>query len=180
MDDIAIATLLKDQTKHIVMVHDLFHILAAHGLHLKLSKSVFLQPQMDFLGVRINKDGVAVDPAKLAGLSEYPRMLYTLKQARGFLGCVGYSHIFCKDFSTIAEPITRLIRKDAPFVCGPEQQAAQEEIIHRITNSPVLARPDPSWQFELETDTSQIGMGAILYQLDPPVTLADGTQKPGA
>jgi hypothetical protein len=72
MDDIAIATLLKDQTTHIAMIHDLFYILAAHGLHLKLSKSVFLQPQMDFLGVRINKDGVAVDPAKLAGLYEYP------------------------------------------------------------------------------------------------------------
>jgi hypothetical protein len=108
MDDIAIATLLKDRAKHIAMVHDLFHILAAHGLHLKLSKSVFLQPQMDFLGVRINKDGVAVDPAKLAGLHEYPQILYTLKQARGFLGCAGYSRIFCKDFSTIAEPITRL------------------------------------------------------------------------
>jgi hypothetical protein len=34
---------------------------------------------MDFLGVRINKDGVAVDPVKLAGLREYPWMLYTLK-----------------------------------------------------------------------------------------------------
>jgi hypothetical protein len=81
MDDIAIATLLKDKVKHIAMIHDLFHILAAHGLHLKLSKSVFLQPQMDFLGVRINKNGVAVDPAKLAGLHEYLRILYTLKQA---------------------------------------------------------------------------------------------------
>jgi hypothetical protein len=72
MDDITIATLLKDKVKHIAMVHDLFHILAAHGLHLKLSKSVFLQPQMDFLRVRINKDGVVVDLAKLAGLHEYP------------------------------------------------------------------------------------------------------------
>jgi hypothetical protein len=42
MDDIAIATLLVDKTLHIKMIHDLFHILAAHGLHLKLSKSVFL------------------------------------------------------------------------------------------------------------------------------------------
>jgi hypothetical protein len=42
-------------------------------------KSVFLQPQMDFLSVWINKDGVLVNPAKLAGLREYPQMLYTLK-----------------------------------------------------------------------------------------------------
>jgi hypothetical protein len=51
MDDIAIATLLIDMALHIKMIHDLFLILAAHGLHLKLSKSVFLQPQIDFLGV---------------------------------------------------------------------------------------------------------------------------------
>jgi hypothetical protein len=144
MDDIAIATLLKDKVKHIAMVHNLFHILATHGLHLKLSKLVFLQPQMNFLGVCINKDGVAVNPAKLAGLREYPQTLYTLKQARGFLGCAGYSHIFCRNFSTIAKPITRLTRKDIPFMWGPEQQAVQEEIIHRITNSPILACPDPS------------------------------------
>jgi hypothetical protein len=79
MDDIAIATLLKDKARHIAMIHDLFYILAAHGLHLKLSKSVFLQPQIDFLGVHINKDGVTVDPAKLAGLCEYPQILHILK-----------------------------------------------------------------------------------------------------
>ena len=81
MDDIGIATLLVDIAIHIEMIHDLFCILAAHGLHLKLSKSVFLQPQMDFLGVRISKNGVTVDPAKIAGLKEYPRVLHNLKQA---------------------------------------------------------------------------------------------------
>jgi hypothetical protein len=91
MDDIAIATLITEMALHIAMVHDLFLILTTHGLHLKLSKSVFLQPQMDFLGMWINKDGVAVNLVKLAGLREYPQMLYTLKQARGFLGCAGYS-----------------------------------------------------------------------------------------
>jgi hypothetical protein len=37
--------------------------------------------------------------------------------------------MFCKDFSTIAKPITCLTRKDIPFIWGPKQQAAQEEII---------------------------------------------------
>ena len=179
MDDIAIGTLYKELDLHIEMIIDLFNILAAHGLHLKLSKSVFMQPQMDFLGVCISKDGVTVDPAKVAGLREYPRTLYNLRQARGFLGCAGYHRMFCKDYSIIAEPIFRLTKKDMPFEWGPEQQAAQEEIIKRITNSPVLARPDPTKQFELETDASLIGTGAVLYQRDPPITLPDGTQKPG-
>ena len=179
MDNIGIATLLVDIHIHIAMVHDLFWILAAHRLHLKLSKSIFLQPQMDFLGVHISKDGVTVDPAKVTGLREYPRTLHNLKQVRGFLGCAGYHRMFCKNFSIITAPLFHLTKKDVPFTWGKEQQDAQEQIITLITNVPVLARPDPSRQFELETDASLIGTGAVLYQQDPPITLPDGTQKPG-
>jgi hypothetical protein len=46
--------------------------------------------------------------------------------------------MFCKDFSTIANPITYLTRKDKPFIWGLEQQVVQEEIIQCITNSPIL------------------------------------------
>ena len=49
MDDIAISTLYKELDLHIEMIVDLFEILAAHGLHLKLSKSVFMKPQMSRL-----------------------------------------------------------------------------------------------------------------------------------
>ena len=87
--------------------------------------------------------------------------------------------MFCKDFSIIAAPLFCLTKKDVPFTWGKEQQDAQEQIITLITNAPVLARPDPSRQFELETDASLIGTGAVLYQRDPPITLPDSTQKPG-
>jgi hypothetical protein len=79
---------------------------------------------MDFLGVQISKDGVTVDPAKVAGLREYPRVLHNLKQVRGFLGCTGYHRMFCKNFSIIAAPLFCLTKKDTPFVWGKEQQDA--------------------------------------------------------
>ena len=81
MDDIGIATFLKDLDLHIAIIHDLFDVLAEHRLHLKLSKSTFMQPQIDFLGVHISKEGVTVDPAKIAGLKDWPRDLKNLKQA---------------------------------------------------------------------------------------------------
>ena len=115
MDDIGIATLLVDIHIYITMIHDLFCILTAYGLHLKLSKLVFLQLQMNFLGVRILKDGVMVNPAKVAGLREYPRTLHNLKQVQGFLGCAGYYRMFCKNFSIIATPLFCLTKKDIPF-----------------------------------------------------------------
>jgi len=46
MDDCGFGTLLKDLALHIEIIHFLFDLLAKHGLHLKLSKLVFLQPQM--------------------------------------------------------------------------------------------------------------------------------------
>jgi len=129
-----------------------------------------MQPQMDFLGVRISKDGVTVNPAKIAGLAEYPRNILNLRQARGFLGVAGYHRMFVKNFSTIAAPITCLMGKDVPFEWGPKQLEAQNKIIHAITHIPVVVKLDPSQQFELEVDASQISTGAILYQQDPPTT----------
>ena len=179
MDDCSISTLSKDLATHIEIIHFLFDLLAKHRLHLKLSKSVFLQPQMDFLGVRISKDGVTVDLAKVTGLHNYPHDILNLRQARGFLGITGYHRMFCKNFSTIAAPITKLTGKDIPFEWGPAQYEAQDKIIMLITNAPVLVKPDPSRQFELEVDALQIGTGAILYQRDPPMIRADSTEKPG-
>ena len=139
MDDIGITTLLLEMALHVQMIYDLSLILIAHGLHLKLSKSVFMQNQMDFLRVCINKDGITVNPVKVAGLCKYPRELHNLKQVQGFLGCAGYHCMFCKNFSTLAEPLTKLTKKDAPFIWRKEQQDAQEAIIQLITHAPILA-----------------------------------------
>jgi len=75
MDDCGIGTLLKDFKLHVEIIHFLFDLLTYHGLHLKLSKSIFMKPQMDFLGVRISKEGATVNPAKVARLRDYPHIL---------------------------------------------------------------------------------------------------------
>jgi len=115
MDDCGIGTLLKDFKLHIEIIHFLFDLLARHGLHLKLSKSIFMQPQMDFLGIRISKEGATVNPAKVAGLRDYPCKLKDKWQVCGFLGVAGYHCMFCPNFSIIAAPLTALTRKDVPF-----------------------------------------------------------------
>jgi len=51
MDNFGLGTTLKDLDFHIKIINFLFDLLVEHGLHLKLSKSIFMQPQMDFLGV---------------------------------------------------------------------------------------------------------------------------------
>jgi len=87
--------------------------------------------------------------------------------------------MFCANFSIITTPLTKLTGKTVPFKWGQEQKNAQEKLITLITNTPVLVKPDPSRQFELETDASQIGTGAILYQCDPPPKNNNGTERLG-
>ena len=106
MDDFGLGTMLTDLNFHIEIIHFLFNLLAEHSLHLKLSKSIFMQPQMDFLGIQISKHSTTIDPAKIAGITEYPCNILNLRQARGFLGVTSYHRIVVKNFSIIAAPIT--------------------------------------------------------------------------
>ena len=179
MDNIAIATLLVDIAIHIAMIYHLFEILAEHGLHLKLSKSVFVQPQMDFLGARISKAGTSIDPAKIAGIAEWPEELTTVKQVRTFLGVCSYHHMHIPRFSAIAAALTRLTGKDIPFEWMDECCQAVCDLKKAVTTAPVLIRPNIEKQFELEVDTSAIATGGILYQRDVPTILPSGKEKPG-
>ena len=179
MDDIGIAMKLLEWALHEEMIDDLFDILAEHRLHLKLSKSVFMQSQMDFLGVCINKDGVTIDPAKIAGITEWLEEITTVKGIRAILGVCGYHRMFIPRFSFIAAPLFRLTHKDVPFVWDEDCRQAVRNLKKAVTTAPVLVRPDPTRQFELEVDASAIATGAILYQRDPPVTLPSGKTKPG-
>ena len=115
MDDYGLGTLAKDEQLYIEILHYAFNLLAKNRLHLKLSKSIFMQPTMDFLGVHINKNSATIDPAKIAGITEWPEDIKTLKGACSFVGMLGYHHMFIPRFSSITAPITCLFSKSVPF-----------------------------------------------------------------
>ena len=54
----------------------------------------------------------------------------------------GFYHRFVKDFSTIASPLHALSKKNAPFVWGPSQDSAFNELKNFDTHAPVLALPN--------------------------------------
>ncbi len=50
------------------------------------------------------------------------------------------------------------------IVGRPEHQAALEDLIRHITNSPIMAYPDFNLPYIVHTDSSEKGLGAVLYQ----------------
>ena len=93
----------------------------------------------------------------------------TLKQLRGFLGLTGYYRKFVKDYASIAQPLTHLLRKDTPYEWKAEQQDALDKMKKIMTEAPVLVLPDPEKEFHIYTDASCYAVGAVLTQNDKPV-----------
>jgi len=56
-----------------------------------------------------------MDPAKVAGVAEWPT-LRTLKELQAFLGLCNFYQRFIENYSTIARPLFDLTKKDTPFI----------------------------------------------------------------
>ncbi|XP_059294521.1 uncharacterized mitochondrial protein AtMg00860-like [Lycium ferocissimum] len=71
------------------------------------------------------------------------------KGVRSFLGHVGFYRRFIKDFSKIANPMCKLLKKEAKFVFDDKCRKAFDELKERLTTAPVIVTPDLSLPFEL-------------------------------
>ena len=69
--------------------------------------------------------------------------------------------------NTSAASMFVLMRKDTPFEWGPQQNAAFHELKQVLCKDPVLAAPNTEMSFILDTDASNTGLGAVLWQLTP-------------
>ena len=88
----------------------------------------------------------------------------TVRGIRKFLGFTGYYQHFIQDYSKIACPLLALTHKDTPWSWSSEQQTAFETLRDKMCMCPVLRQPDFKKTFYVHTDTSALGLGAILSQ----------------
>jgi hypothetical protein len=61
-----------------------------------------MQPQITLLEWLVTGKGLCIDPSKVTGILEWPRMLTTVKQVSKTLGVLGYQHPFIQGCASIA------------------------------------------------------------------------------
>ena len=81
------------------------------------------------------------------------------------MGMASWYREFLKHFTTIANPLTALTKKDWRCEWGDAQQEAFERIKELIASAPVLARPAFDAQFVVQTDARDTGIGAVQLQV---------------
>jgi hypothetical protein len=129
------------------------------------------------LGHIISAQGIATDPAKIRAIVEWPTPTDT-KQLRSFLGLAGYYRRFVRHFALIAKTLTSLLKNDTLFVWTDEHEAAFQTLKQALTEAPVLAVPDFSKKFCIETDACKSGVGAILMQERHPLPISTNRWVP--
>lgn len=162
LDDLLVCT--PDFETHCVMVKEVFKRLKNAGLKINEEKCEFGCTEVRYLGYLVNQDGMCADPERVSSVLDFPSP-HNVKTLRSFLGMAGWYRRFIKDFSTLVSPLTQLLKKNIRWEWGQSQEAAFKEIKRLLTSTPILARPDFSLPFTLCTDASNVGLGAVLTQI---------------
>ncbi|KAL7868740.1 hypothetical protein SRHO_G00101240 [Serrasalmus rhombeus] len=138
--------------------------ISAAGLKLHPDKCCFMRRELEFLGHRIGGEGISTMEEKVQVVQDWPTPS-NLRELKSFIGLASYYRRFVRGFSCIAAPLFHLQCKGSDFVWTPECEQAFICLKKALTESPILTPPDPNLPFVLDTDASNVGMGAVLSQL---------------
>lgn len=96
--------------EHITQVRQVLQRLIQYHLYAKAEKCEFHKTSAPFLGYVISPDGVAMDEKKVTTVLNWPHP-NTLKELQQFLGFANFYRRFIRNFSTIACPLTSMVKK---------------------------------------------------------------------
>ena len=115
------------------------------------------------MGHVLSDKGVSITEERSKALME-ARRPESVSEVRSFMGLVNFCGRFINDLASIAEPLTRLTRKDIPFKWGNDQEKAFNKLKDALSSPKTLAYFDGNAQTKVIADAGPVGLGGILVQ----------------
>lgn len=161
IDDICIAT--KTWDEHLKLLEQILKVVIKSNLRIKSNKCTFGARKIVFLGHEISEEGIKQEPEKLKALLQLapPTDANGVRRA---LGMFSYYRKFVPSFALMAEPLTRLTKKNATFQWGKVEQQAFKDIMSHLAKNAVLKHFDHKDPITVKTDASKQGVAGMLLQ----------------
>ncbi|RUS68511.1 hypothetical protein EGW08_023727, partial [Elysia chlorotica] len=154
-----------DDRTHLQTLNTVLELCKDRGLRIRREKCEFLQDEVNFLGYRLNRDGLQPQPEKLRAIRDAPRPT-NVNELRAYLGLVNYYCKFIHNASSLLAPLYDLLHKGVKWHWGREQQRAFDTSKTSLSSDKLLVHFDPNKQLILTCDASPRGVGAILSHRD--------------
>jgi len=162
LDDILIFT--ETLEEHRKITRRVLELLEKHKLYLCPDKCEFEKTTIKYLRVIISHNSVAMDPVKIAGVTEWPAPT-NKREVQSFLGFTNFYRRFIRNFSEHACPLFDLTRNDSGWHWGEAERTAFARLKGSVTSAPVLISPDPTKPFRIKADSANFATGAVLSQI---------------
>ena len=170
IDDIS---LFSNDFRHLLdLLADALEAACRHGIFLKIKKCIILPLEAPLLGHLVSVGGIRPVPSRVDVLRKIgpPHDLRTL---RSFLGTVNFFHNHVPRLSTVTAPFRPLLKKNVPFKWIAAMQQSYENVLKALANAVPVMPPLERAPFEIFTDASSVGVGAVVLQRYP-----DGVRYP--
>ena len=175
LDDILVYS--RNLEEHREHLRQVLNLLRQHKLYGKMSKCIFAQSTVEYLGFVVSEGGMDVVSSKVKAILDWPDPA-NVKELRSFLGLVNYYRRFIKNHAQLCVPLTNLLRKDVPWGWENEHREAFEALKTVLTRAPTLALPQYDKPWQVTTDASDYAVGAALTQEGKPVAFMSKKLSP--
>ncbi|RDX89062.1 Retrovirus-related Pol polyprotein from transposon 17.6, partial [Mucuna pruriens] len=143
---------------HLLHFKSMLEVTRKETFYANLDKCTFCTHEVVFLGYVVCSHGV-----KVKSIQEWPTPK-TVREVMCFHGLSSFYKRFIRDFSTLAAPLNEIIKK-----LEESQERSFQALKDNLTYAPILALPNFAKSFELECDTSNVGIGFFCYKKGTPL-----------
>jgi hypothetical protein len=155
----------KSHAEHKLHLRGVFQRLREKGIKCHPKKLRCAVKDVSYLGHLVVPDGTAPQDVKVEAITKMVAPT-DLSELRALLGIHNYYRKFIEKFARKAAPLNRLLQYNVPWEWSEPCQEAFESLKVSMTEAPILRRPNMNLPFELYTDWSAVGLGAVLIQID--------------
>lgn len=164
IDDILI--LSDDISSHLKHLDIFVDLCIKNGLALSEKKTNLLQKEIEFLGMKLDGNGIELQNHILEKISSFPDKLVDKKHVQSFLGILNYASDFIKNLAELRKPFQKLLKKDKIFSFDKCLEDHVKKIKILCKNLPKLQLPKEEDDLILETDASENNWSGVLKRVD--------------